>query len=76
MWPSLLQGSRRVAMEYAPRVPTRMSRGSTPARSSWFESFGVEVVSSGDLIQQFEATWDDVAVADAPGSRKSDCRRV
>ena len=38
--------------------PTRMSRGSTPARSSWSAQFGVEVVSSGDLIQRFEATWD------------------
>ena len=54
-----LQGSRRVAMEYALGFPTRMSRESTPARSSSFAVVGVEVVSSGDLIQRFEATWDD-----------------
>ena len=39
--------------------PTPMSRASTPARSSWFAACGVDVVSSGDLIQRFEATWDD-----------------
>ena len=55
----LLSGSRRVAMEYAPRVSnpyvSRVDAGTIEA----VRGCGVEIVSSGDLIQQFEATWDD-----------------
>jgi Xaa-Pro dipeptidase len=55
----LLSGSRRVAMEYAPRVSnpyvSRVDAGTIEA----VRGTGVEIVSSGDLIQQFEATWDD-----------------
>jgi Xaa-Pro dipeptidase len=55
----LISGSRRVAMEYAPRVSnpyvSRVDAGTIEA----VRACGVEIVSSGDLIQQFEATWDD-----------------
>ncbi len=55
----LLQGQRRVAMEYAPRVSnpyvSRVDAGTIEA----VRGCGVEIVSSGDLVQQFEATWDD-----------------
>ena len=53
------RGCRRVAMEYAPRVRNPISRASMPATIELVRSTGVEVVSSADLIQQFEATWDD-----------------
>ena len=43
------------------RFPT--SRASTPAPSSWSARSGVEVVSSGDLVQRFAAVWDDAAIA-------------
>lgn len=53
----LLQGARRVAMEYSPgcAIPyvSRVDAGTVEA----VRQRGVEVVSSGDLIQQFEAVW-------------------
>lgn len=55
----LLAGARRVAMEYSERngnpYVSRVDAGTVEL----VRSFGVEVVSSGDLIQRFEATWDD-----------------
>ncbi len=58
-WPNCC--AEVVAWRWSTRLgfPTRTSRGWTPARLSSFAPLGVEVVSSGDLIQQFEATWDD-----------------
>jgi Xaa-Pro aminopeptidase len=55
----LVSGARRVAMEYSPRnaIPYlgRVDAGTVEL----VRSFGVEVVSSGDLISRFEACWDD-----------------
>ena len=65
----LLQGSRRVAMEYAARVSNPYVSRVDAGTIELVRGCGVEVVSSGDLIQQFEATWDDAAVADASRSR-------
>ena len=54
---TLLNGLTRVAMEYSPNcaIPylSRVDAGTVEA----VRSRGVEVVSSGDLVQQFEATW-------------------
>jgi len=55
----LLLGSRRVAMEYAPRVSNPYVSRVDAGTIEVVRGCGVEVVSSGDLIQQFEATWDD-----------------
>jgi Xaa-Pro dipeptidase len=55
----LLQGSRRVAMEYAPRVSNPYVSRVDAGTIELVRSSGAEVVSSGDLIQRFEATWDD-----------------
>ncbi len=48
-----------VAMEYSPRngnpYVSRVDAGTVEL----VRSFGVDVVSSGDLVQRFEATWDD-----------------
>ena len=56
---ALVAGCRRVAMEYVPRnanpYPSRVDAGTVEL----VRSAGVEVVSSGDLVQQFEACWDD-----------------
>lgn len=55
----LLKGSCRIAMQYSPMnaVPyvSRVDAGTMEL----VRSFGVEVVSSGDLIQLFEARWTD-----------------
>jgi Xaa-Pro dipeptidase len=55
----LLAGSRRVAMEYAPGVTNPYISRVDAGTVELVRRFGVELVSSGDLIQQFEATWDD-----------------
>ena len=59
----LLEGRKRVAMEYSPNnaIPyvSRVDAGTIEL----IRSLGVDVVSSGDLIQQFEAHWDDAAIA-------------
>ena len=53
----LLRGARRVAMEYSPggAIPylSRLDAGTAEA----IRSRGVEIVSSGDLVQRFEAAW-------------------
>jgi Xaa-Pro aminopeptidase len=53
----LLSGVRRVAMEYSPdcAIPylSRLDAGTAEA----IRRRGVEIVSSGDLVQQFEAAW-------------------
>jgi Xaa-Pro aminopeptidase len=59
----LLAGSKRVAMEYSPNgaIPyvSRVDAGTIEL----VRGQGVEVVSSGDLVQQFEARWTDEAIA-------------
>jgi Xaa-Pro dipeptidase len=63
----LLSGTQRVAMEYSPKgaIPyvSRVDAGTLEL----VRSHGVDVVSSGDLVQQFEAHWD----ADAIRSHKT-----
>ena len=60
---TLLHGMKRVAMEYSPgnAIPyvSRVDAGTVEA----VRQLGVEVVSSGDLVQRFEAVWSDEALA-------------
>ena len=55
----LLGGMKRVAMEYSPgnNIPylSRVDAGTVET----VRELGVEVVSSGDLVQRFEAIWTD-----------------
>jgi Xaa-Pro aminopeptidase len=55
----LLAGARRVALEYSPRnaIPyvSRVDAGTIEA----VRALGVEVISSGDLVQRFEAAFSD-----------------
>ena len=46
-------------MEYAPRVSNPYVSKVDAGTIEVVRGFGVDVASSGDLIQQFEATWDD-----------------
>jgi Xaa-Pro aminopeptidase len=59
---ALLRGRRRIAMEYSPlgAIPyvSRVDAGTIEL----VRSLGAEVVSSGDLVQQFEARWSDAAI--------------
>jgi Xaa-Pro dipeptidase len=56
---SLLKGSKRVAMEYVPRNANPYVSRVDAGTIELVRSFGVEVLPSGDLIQLFEACWDD-----------------
>ncbi len=60
---NLLRGMKRVAMEYSPgnAIPyvSRVDAGTVEA----VRELGVDVVSSGDLIQRFEAVWSEEALA-------------
>ena len=56
---SLLKGRRRITMQYSPfnAVPylSRVDAGTIEL----IRSFGIEVVTSADLVQRFEAVWTD-----------------
>ncbi len=60
---ALLGGAKRVAMEYSPgnNIPyiSRVDAGTVEA----VRQAGAEVVSSGDLVQRFEAVWTDEVFA-------------
>ena len=59
----LLAGMRRVAMEYSPanNIPyiSRVDAGTIET----VRALGIDVLSSGDLVQRFEAVWSDDALA-------------
>jgi Xaa-Pro dipeptidase len=50
---------RRVAMEYAPLASNPYVARVDAGTIELIHGFGPQVVSSGDLIQRFESTWDD-----------------
>ena len=56
---TLVQGAKRVAMEYVPRNANPYVSRVDAGTIELVRSFGVEIVPSGDLIQRFEACWDD-----------------
>jgi Xaa-Pro dipeptidase len=59
----LLDGAKRVAMEYVPRNANPYVSRVDAGTVELVRSFGVDVVSSGDLVQLFEACWDDAQAA-------------
>jgi Xaa-Pro aminopeptidase len=56
---ALLGSARRVAMEYVPRNANPYVSRVDAGTVELVRSGGVEVVPSGDLVQMFEACWDD-----------------
>ncbi len=56
---SLVAGSSKVAMEYVSRNANPYVSRVDAGTIELVRSFGVEIVPSGDLIQLFEAVWDD-----------------
>jgi Xaa-Pro aminopeptidase len=59
----LVRGAKNVAMEYSPRNANPYVSRVDAGTVELVRSCGVTVVSSGDLVQQFEATWDDEQIA-------------
>ncbi len=56
---SFLDGKNRVAMEYSEKNGNPYISRVDAGTIELVRSFGVEVISSGDLIQLFEAVWSD-----------------
>jgi Xaa-Pro aminopeptidase len=56
---SLLAGMHRVAMEYVPRNANPYVSRVDAGTVELVRATGVEIVPSGDLVQMFEACWDD-----------------
>jgi Xaa-Pro dipeptidase len=59
----LVSGLGRVAMEYSPRCAIPYVSRVDAGTIELVRQAGVEVVSSGDLIQRFSAVWTDAAIA-------------
>jgi len=55
----LLHGCNRVAMQYSPRCAVPYVAMVDAGTVEMVRSFGVEIVSSADLIQHFEARWNE-----------------
>ena len=55
----LVAGMKSVAMEYSPRNANPYISLVDAGTVELVRSFGAEIIPSGDLIQLFEATWDD-----------------
>lgn len=58
---AMLPSGGRVAMEYSPRNSIPYVAQVDAGTVELVRSLGAEVVSSGDLIQAFEAVWDEAA---------------
>jgi Xaa-Pro aminopeptidase len=60
---TLLSGMKRVAMEYSPNCAIPYISRIDAGTLELVRNRGVEVESSGDLVQRFEAVWDAHALA-------------
>src|SRR6266545_3915957 len=60
---ALLSGTRRIAMEYSPKCAIPYVSRVDAGTIEMVRGQGVDVVSSGDLVQQFEAHWSSDAIA-------------
>jgi Xaa-Pro dipeptidase len=58
----MLEGKRRIAMQYSPLNDIPYVGLVDAGTIELVRSFGVEVVSSADLVQLFEARWSDAAL--------------
>ena len=58
----LLSGLRRVAMEYSPKCAIPYIARVDAGTIELVRQTGIEVVSSGDLVQRFAAVWDAQAI--------------
>jgi Xaa-Pro dipeptidase len=56
---SILGGARKVAMEYSPRNAIPYISNVDGGTLELVRSLGVDVMSSANLVQRFEACWDD-----------------
>ena len=55
----LLKGAKKIAMEYVPRNANPYVSRVDAGTIELVRSFGIDIATSGDLIQLFEACWSD-----------------
>ncbi|MGA3213275.1 MAG: M24 family metallopeptidase [Terriglobales bacterium] len=60
---NMLRGRKTVAMQYSPRNMVPYIGLVDAGTIEMVRGFGVDVVTSGDLVAQFEATWTPVQIA-------------
>jgi Xaa-Pro aminopeptidase len=58
-----LEGKKRVAMEYSPRCAIPVVAYVDAGTIELVRGFGVDVVTSADLVQTFEARWGEAGLA-------------
>jgi Xaa-Pro aminopeptidase len=58
----LVQGVRRVAMEYSPNGAIPYLGRVDAGTIEYLRSLGLDITSSGDLVQRFAAVWDTAAI--------------
>ncbi len=61
----ILSGSKTICMEYSPNNDIPYLSKVDAGTLEFIRSFGVNIVSSGDIVQYFEARWNDEQYADA-----------
>jgi Xaa-Pro aminopeptidase len=59
----LVRGAKTVAMEYSPECAIPYLSRVDAGTIDLIRRLGPRVVSSGDLVQRFEAAWDEAAIA-------------
>lgn len=59
----LVRGAKTVAMEYSPECAIPYLSRVDAGTIEFIRRLGPRVVSSGDLVQQFEAAWGEAAIA-------------
>jgi Xaa-Pro dipeptidase len=61
----ILLGAQNICMEYSPYNDIPYLSKIDAGTMEFIRSFGINVVSSGNIVQYFEARWDDVQYDDA-----------
>ncbi len=62
---SVLSGAKTICMEYSPKNDIPYLSKVDAGTLEFIRSFGVDVVSSGDIVQFFEARWSEEQYRDA-----------
>jgi len=64
----ILSGSKTICMEYSPNNDIPYLSKVDAGTVEFIRTFGTQIVSSGDIVQYFEARWDDEQYHDAQDS--------
>ncbi len=67
---NILRGAKTVCMEYSPNNDIPYLSKVDAGTVEFIRSFGTDVVSSGDIVQYFEARWNDEQYRDAEETAK------